>query len=139
MAPKNDGAAKKVMNKGAWTSEEDRKLSEYIEIHGAKRWKTVAAKSGYISYMFLPNISTEGEKWKKKNSTQYTKYRRRKAKPSTLTTFCEVGACILGMAFLFNQRPNGFSCFHRIKSMREELQIEMVELLEAQHQEGQYI
>ena len=66
MAPKNDGAAKKVMNKGAWTSEEDRKLSEYIEIHGAKRWKTVAAKSGYISYMFLPNISTEGEKWKKK-------------------------------------------------------------------------
>ncbi|XP_050266141.1 transcription factor MYB114-like [Quercus robur] len=46
MAPKNDGAAKKVMNKGAWTSEEDRKLSEYIEIHGAKRWKTVAAKSG---------------------------------------------------------------------------------------------
>ena len=87
MAPKNDGAAKKVMNKGAWTSEEDRKLSEYIEIHGAKRWKTVAAKSGYISYMFLPNISTEGEKWKKKNSTQYTKYRRRKAKPSTLTTF----------------------------------------------------
>ncbi|XP_044476770.1 transcription factor MYB3-like [Mangifera indica] len=46
MAPKNDGSAKKVMNKGAWTAEEDRKLAEYIEIHGAKRWKTVATKSG---------------------------------------------------------------------------------------------
>jgi hypothetical protein len=50
MAPKNnDGAAKKVMNKGAWTTEEDRKLSEFTEIHGAKRWKTIAAKAGYIS------------------------------------------------------------------------------------------
>ncbi|XP_044485371.1 transcription factor MYB4-like [Mangifera indica] len=46
MAPKNDGSAKKVMNKGAWTAEEDRKLAQCIEIHGAKRWKTVATKSG---------------------------------------------------------------------------------------------
>ncbi|XP_040988825.1 transcription factor MYB3-like isoform X2 [Juglans microcarpa x Juglans regia] len=47
MAPKNDGSAKKVvMNKGAWTAEEDQKLSQYIEIHGAKRWKTVAVKAG---------------------------------------------------------------------------------------------
>ncbi|XP_030524556.1 transcription factor MYB114-like [Rhodamnia argentea] len=46
MAPKNDGSAKRVMNKGAWTAEEDSKLSQYIEIHGAKRWKTIAAKSG---------------------------------------------------------------------------------------------
>ncbi|KAG6684157.1 hypothetical protein I3843_12G050000 [Carya illinoinensis] len=47
MAPKNDGSAKKVvMNKGAWTAEEDQKLSQYIEIHGAKRWKTVAFKAG---------------------------------------------------------------------------------------------
>uniref|UniRef100_A0A2N9F138 Uncharacterized protein n=1 Tax=Fagus sylvatica TaxID=28930 RepID=A0A2N9F138_FAGSY len=34
------------MNKGAWTTEEDRKLSEFTEIHGAKRWKTIAAKAG---------------------------------------------------------------------------------------------
>ncbi|XP_010646852.1 transcription factor MYB23 [Vitis vinifera] len=48
MAPRsiNEGSSKKVMNKGAWTSEEDRKLAEYIEVHGAKRWKTVAFKSG---------------------------------------------------------------------------------------------
>ncbi|PKI41545.1 hypothetical protein CRG98_038056 [Punica granatum] len=47
MAPRNDRAnAKKVMNKGAWTAEEDQKLSQYIEIHGPKRWKTIAMKSG---------------------------------------------------------------------------------------------
>ena len=48
MAPKNDGSTKKVMNKGAWTAEEDRKLAEYIEIHGAKRWKTVASIAGLV-------------------------------------------------------------------------------------------
>ncbi|KAM1800625.1 hypothetical protein ACFX11_032323 [Malus domestica] len=46
MARKNDGSAKRVMNKGAWTAEEDRKLAEYTEIHGAKRWKTVASIAG---------------------------------------------------------------------------------------------
>ncbi|GKU95586.1 hypothetical protein SLEP1_g8924 [Rubroshorea leprosula] len=47
MAPKNEGSAnKKVMNRGAWTAEEDGKLAEYIEIHGAKRWKTIALKAG---------------------------------------------------------------------------------------------
>ncbi|KAG7952250.1 hypothetical protein I3843_12G050100 [Carya illinoinensis] len=49
MAPKSDGSsAKKVRNKGAWTAEEDQKLSQYIEIHGAKRWETVAAAAGLI-------------------------------------------------------------------------------------------
>ncbi|XP_027335493.1 transcription factor MYB114-like [Abrus precatorius] len=46
MAPKNDGASKRTMNRGTWTPEEDRKLSQCIQIHGAKRWKTVAVKSG---------------------------------------------------------------------------------------------
>ncbi|THF95825.1 hypothetical protein TEA_000988 [Camellia sinensis var. sinensis] len=48
MAPRNvnNGAGRKVYNKGAWTSEEDRKLTQYIEVHGAKKWKTVATKSG---------------------------------------------------------------------------------------------
>ncbi|KAK4803703.1 hypothetical protein SAY86_003520 [Trapa natans] len=45
MAPKNDGTVKKGMNKGAWTAEEDRKLSQYIELHGPKRWKTIAIKA----------------------------------------------------------------------------------------------
>ena len=46
MAPMKDGVSKRVMNKGAWTAEEDAKLAEYIEIHGAKRWKTIAIKAG---------------------------------------------------------------------------------------------
>ncbi|KAJ6942624.1 transcription factor MYB114-like [Populus alba x Populus x berolinensis] len=32
-------------NKGAWTAEEDRKLAEVIAIHGARKWKTIAAKA----------------------------------------------------------------------------------------------
>ncbi|KAK8584503.1 hypothetical protein V6N13_109891 [Hibiscus sabdariffa] len=46
MAPKKDGVSKRVLNKGAWTAEEDAKLAEYIEVHGAKRWKTIAIKAG---------------------------------------------------------------------------------------------
>ncbi|KAG8486652.1 hypothetical protein CXB51_020051 [Gossypium anomalum] len=46
MAPKKDGVSKRVFNKGSWTPEEDRRLAKYIEIHGAKRWKTIAIKSG---------------------------------------------------------------------------------------------
>ncbi|XP_002521333.2 transcription factor MYB3 [Ricinus communis] len=37
---------KQEVNKGSWTPEEDRKLAEVIAIHGAKRWKMVAAKAG---------------------------------------------------------------------------------------------
>ncbi|GMH28912.1 hypothetical protein Nepgr_030755 [Nepenthes gracilis] len=47
MAGKNEGSSgKKVVNRGAWTAEEDRKLAEYIEVHGAKRWKTISLKAG---------------------------------------------------------------------------------------------
>uniref|UniRef100_A0A2P2IZH3 Transcription factor MYB114 n=1 Tax=Rhizophora mucronata TaxID=61149 RepID=A0A2P2IZH3_RHIMU len=46
MAPKStDASTKKAINKGAWTAEEDRKLAQYIEVHGAKKWKTVAVKA----------------------------------------------------------------------------------------------
>lgn len=37
---------KKAMNRGAWTPEEDQKLAQCIETHGAKKWKTIAVKSG---------------------------------------------------------------------------------------------
>ncbi|KAJ6706127.1 TRANSCRIPTION FACTOR MYB114-LIKE [Salix purpurea] len=49
MAPTNavtDASPKKVMSRGAWTAEEDSKLARCVEVHGAKRWKTVALKSG---------------------------------------------------------------------------------------------
>ncbi|KAL6335224.1 hypothetical protein AAG906_029455 [Vitis piasezkii] len=37
---------RKEMNRGAWTAEEDRKLAEVIEVHGAKRWKMIATTAG---------------------------------------------------------------------------------------------
>ncbi|KAJ4831595.1 hypothetical protein Tsubulata_015279 [Turnera subulata] len=59
MAPKNgDAHTKKTLNRGAWTAEEDRKLAEFIEVHGAKRWKTIAAKSAQAE----DNGTTEAEK-----------------------------------------------------------------------------
>ncbi|KAJ4712710.1 MYB transcription factor [Melia azedarach] len=39
-------SATKAINRGAWTPEEDRRLAECIEVHGAKRWNTIAIKSG---------------------------------------------------------------------------------------------
>ncbi|KAK4786883.1 hypothetical protein SAY86_010716 [Trapa natans] len=37
---------KRESNRGAWTTEEDRKLAQVIEVHGPRRWKMVAAKAG---------------------------------------------------------------------------------------------
>lgn len=42
--------AKRAVNKGAWTADEDRKLSQYVEMHGPNKWKSVAIKSGYFHY-----------------------------------------------------------------------------------------
>ena len=41
---------RKEMNRGAWTAEEDRKLAEVIEVHGAKRWKMIATTAGLFVY-----------------------------------------------------------------------------------------
>ncbi|XP_038688120.1 transcription factor MYB114-like isoform X2 [Tripterygium wilfordii] len=46
MSLTNDRPQKRVKTKGAWTAEEDHKLAHCIEIHGAKRWKAIALKSG---------------------------------------------------------------------------------------------
>ncbi|XP_042503812.1 transcription factor MYB82-like [Macadamia integrifolia] len=46
MAPKKEEPNKRIVNKGAWTAEEDQKLAQYIEVHGAKKWKVVAIKAG---------------------------------------------------------------------------------------------
>ncbi|KAL6996267.1 hypothetical protein U1Q18_006403 [Sarracenia purpurea var. burkii] len=47
MASKKNGSFKKeYFNRGAWTDEEDRKLAEVIAIHGAKKWKIIAATAG---------------------------------------------------------------------------------------------
>lgn len=55
ISKKDDSTKKKVkisarlkneVNRGAWTAEEDQILAEAIEIHGARRWKTIAVKAG---------------------------------------------------------------------------------------------
>ncbi|KAF4404149.1 hypothetical protein G4B88_014605 [Cannabis sativa] len=46
MGPKKEGSSKKVMNRGAWTAEEDKILSQYIKLHGPRRWKTLSIQSG---------------------------------------------------------------------------------------------
>lgn len=42
------------VSRGAWTTEEDKKLAEVIAIHGAKKWKTITNLAGtLINYSFL--------------------------------------------------------------------------------------
>ncbi|KAF6152566.1 hypothetical protein GIB67_013013 [Kingdonia uniflora] len=44
--PINGNSMKEYTAKGTWTVEEDRILSEFIEVHGPKKWRTVALKAG---------------------------------------------------------------------------------------------
>ncbi|RWR81081.1 Transcription factor TT2 [Cinnamomum micranthum f. kanehirae] len=37
---------KKKVIRGAWTAEEDRKLAEYVKIHGDKKWRSLPANAG---------------------------------------------------------------------------------------------
>ncbi|CAN6461344.1 unnamed protein product [Victoria cruziana] len=37
---------KKAVTRGSWTAEEDRRLSEYIKIHGDKKWRSLPARAG---------------------------------------------------------------------------------------------
>ena len=37
---------KEEMNNGPWTAEEDKMLTDYIKIHGERKWCNVARKSG---------------------------------------------------------------------------------------------
>ncbi|OVA13382.1 SANT/Myb domain [Macleaya cordata] len=46
MALKTDGSKKNYVNRGAWTAEEDQRLAQVIEIHGPRKWKSIAAKAG---------------------------------------------------------------------------------------------
>lgn len=48
MALNDDKSAKRVLKKGVWTAEEDRKLADSIEKYGPKKWRTLATKSGYM-------------------------------------------------------------------------------------------
>ncbi|KAL0380567.1 UNVERIFIED_CONTAM: Transcription factor [Sesamum angustifolium] len=43
---KQQRTAKKELNRGVWTAEEDRRLDEAVHIYGPKQWTTIAAKAG---------------------------------------------------------------------------------------------
>ncbi|KAM5566154.1 transcription factor WER-like [Rosa sericea] len=36
----------KEVNRGSWTAEEDQRLAQVIEVHGPRKWKSVATKAG---------------------------------------------------------------------------------------------
>ncbi|KAJ6354461.1 hypothetical protein OIU77_005135 [Salix suchowensis] len=44
-APRRSRCDKREASKGAWTAKEDQKLAQAIEIHGPKRWSSIAAKA----------------------------------------------------------------------------------------------
>jgi Myb-like DNA-binding domain len=37
---------KEVVNRGAWTAEEDQRLMDYVRIHGNRKWRTLPSKAG---------------------------------------------------------------------------------------------
>ncbi|XP_077234821.1 transcription factor MYB3-like [Tasmannia lanceolata] len=39
-------SSKKIVNKGAWTAEEDQKLSDYVKKNGDKKWRSLPIKAG---------------------------------------------------------------------------------------------
>ncbi|CAL9202282.1 unnamed protein product, partial [Musa hybrid cultivar] len=43
---KQKAAVDIVVNRGAWTAEEDQKLVDYVRDHGDKNWRTLPAKAG---------------------------------------------------------------------------------------------
>ncbi|KAL4340394.1 hypothetical protein GQ457_08G035850 [Hibiscus cannabinus] len=54
MAPRKGGASERVLNKGAWTVEEDAKLAECIGIHGLNRCAK-SCRMRWLNYL-RPNI-----------------------------------------------------------------------------------
>ncbi|WOL16641.1 transcription factor WER-like [Canna indica] len=49
MARKTEGGKKGwklVMKRGAWTAEEDKKLVDYVLLHGDKNWRSLPEKAG---------------------------------------------------------------------------------------------
>lgn len=45
---KSSQRPKKENNRGAWTAQEDQKLAQVIELHGPRKWKSLAAKAGFL-------------------------------------------------------------------------------------------
>lgn len=50
---KKKGVVNVVVNRGAWTAEEDHKLVEYVKCHGDKNWRVLPAKAGNQVFTIL--------------------------------------------------------------------------------------
>ena len=50
---KQKAAVDIVVNRGAWTAEEDQKLVDFVRDHGDKNWRTLPAKAGPFSSLSL--------------------------------------------------------------------------------------
>jgi transcription factor MYB, plant len=43
---KKENKYKEVVNRGAWTAEENQRLMDYVRIHGNRKWRTLPSKAG---------------------------------------------------------------------------------------------
>ena len=44
--------SKEWLNRGAWTTMEDKILSEYIKVHGEGKWKSLPKRAGFSFFFF---------------------------------------------------------------------------------------
>ncbi|KAF2616713.1 hypothetical protein F2Q68_00042194 [Brassica cretica] len=42
------------LKKGAWTPEEDQKLTSYVNRHGEGGWRTLPEKAGFVDLSYVP-------------------------------------------------------------------------------------
>ena len=62
--------SKEEMNKGAWTAQEDKILTDYVAIHGERKWSNIAKKAG----MRKTHHETEMPSWGFWFITQWQSY-----------------------------------------------------------------
>lgn len=62
---KNPCCAKVGLNRGVWTSAEDKILTDYIQLHGEGRWRSLPKKAGIYKCVHVYVIWSDlvGRKW----------------------------------------------------------------------------
>ena len=64
------GIPEQEWRKGPWTPEEDRLLSEYVNLHGEGRWSSVSRCTGKIHTAFAMLRDTESKREREGNFDQ---------------------------------------------------------------------
>ena len=54
--------AKEGLNRGAWTAQEDKILTEYIRIHGEGKWRNLPKSAGKI-YLYINILRLKESEW----------------------------------------------------------------------------